>query len=177
MSPVYSLEPLVVGVFPSFPLDRFLYGAEPGTTLAAPCLAWLARGSDGSTILVDTGPPAPTARTAGLHQELQVNAEHRIDAALRARGVDPAEVGTVILTHLHFDHSAHLDLLPRARFLVQRAEIRYAAAPADKQRRGYEVGYDGVIPHWTRAFDRLERAADDVLASHDFRMISGYGAT
>lgn len=177
MTTVFSLEPLVAGVFPAFPLARFLHGCASEETVRAPCLSWLGRGSDGAMILVDTGPPAPTAATAGLHQELEVRAEHRIDAALRARGVDPGEIGVVILTHLHFDHCAYLDLLPNARFLAQRSELQYAVAPLGEHRRGYEVGYPGVIPHWMRAFDRIESVEGSLEVSSGCRILALPGHT
>ncbi|MDP6175158.1 MAG: MBL fold metallo-hydrolase, partial [Rhodospirillales bacterium] len=37
-------------------------------------------------------------------------------------GIDPDEVETVILTHLHFDHIGNLDAFPNANFVVQRTE-------------------------------------------------------
>ena len=41
-------------------------------------------------VLVDAGPPAGTAR---------------LMARLRARGIDPADLGAVLLTHGHADHA------------------------------------------------------------------------
>lgn len=156
MSTYFSLEPLVVGIFPAFPLARFLHGCASDEPVAAPCISWLACGSDGTIVLVDTGPPVPTVHSERIHQGLEVRPEHRIDAALAARGVAPDEIRTVILTHLHFDHCAHMDALPNARFLVQREEIQYAVAPRAQHRTGYEVGYENILPGWMKAFDRIE---------------------
>lgn len=46
-------------------------------------------------------------------------------------GVDPDEIGAVILTHLHWDHALGLELdpFPHATVYVQRDELRYAASP------------------------------------------------
>lgn len=49
-----------------------------------------------------------------------------IDVAMRARGLDPAAVSRVILTHLDWDHVGGVGRLPRAEPLVHRPE--YAAA-------------------------------------------------
>jgi N-acyl homoserine lactone hydrolase len=49
-----------------------------------------------------------------------------IDVAMRARGLDPAAVSRVILTHLDWDHAGGVGRLPGAEVLVHRAE--YAAA-------------------------------------------------
>jgi N-acyl homoserine lactone hydrolase len=155
MSTTYVLSPLVVGVFPAFPVDRFVHGSLDTTVVQAPCIAWLATGSDGSKVLVDTGPPMPTPLTAAFHMALEVRPEHRIDQALRAEGVDPADIQTVIFTHLHYDHCANGELLPDARFLVQREELRHAVLPNKDHRGAYEVGYQGVTPAWMAVFDRM----------------------
>jgi glyoxylase-like metal-dependent hydrolase (beta-lactamase superfamily II) len=156
MTTYYELTPIVVGVFPAFPLRRFLDGYQGDDVVEAPCIAWLGRGSDGSSVLVDTGPPVPTDFSSTLHVGLEVRPEHRVDAALRQAGVDPAEIDTVVFTHLHFDHCAHAEHLPNARVVVQRDELRYAVAPLTEHRRGYEVGYPGLRPAWTSAFGQLD---------------------
>lgn len=151
----YELRPLIVGIFPAFPYNRFVHGAASAEPVRAPCLSWLASGSDGSLILVDTGPPAPTELTAPIHFGLEVRPEHRIDNALRVAGVDPALITTVVLTHLHFDHCGDGETLPNAEFLVQRRELQHAVSPEPAQCAGYEVGYPGVLPSWMRVFDRI----------------------
>ena len=146
MSTSYELRPLIVGVFPAFPLDKFIHAGLDSSTVSAPCIAWLARGSDDSLILVDTGPAVPTELTEKFHIGLEVRPEHRIDNALRAVGVEPGQITTVVLTHLHYDHCGHGEYLPNAVFYVQRRELEYAVLPDQHQRPGYEVGYRGVIP-------------------------------
>ena len=156
MGELFTLQPLVVGVFPEFPLNRFIESHDTAATVAAPCLAWLARSED-RTVLVDTGPPVPTPHSAAIHVGLEVKPEHRIDQALIAADVDPGDVDTVVLTHLHFDHCANGEYLPNARFLVQAAELQFAVLPDSPiQRIGYEVGYPGIIPAWMSVFDRME---------------------
>jgi N-acyl homoserine lactone hydrolase len=155
MAEYFTLEPLVVGMFPAFPLAKFLHGFEGADTVAAPCISWLARGSEGSLVLVDTGPPQPTPETAAFHVGLQVDPEYHIDAALQGAGVSPEEITIVVFSHLHFDHCAHGEFLPNARFLVQRSELAYAVVPEPRHRSGYEVGYRKVFPAWMKAFDRF----------------------
>ncbi|MEM9781655.1 MAG: MBL fold metallo-hydrolase [Pseudomonadota bacterium] len=65
-------------------------------------------------ILVDAGGPA----TRGSMLK-----------ALAERGIAPAEIDTVLLTHLHFDHCWNIDLFPDAQLAVSRRELAYAAAP------------------------------------------------
>lgn len=49
--------------------------------------------------------------------------------ALRDRGLAPADVKYVFLTHLHFDHSHNIDLFPNATVFVSRAEWEYSQNP------------------------------------------------
>ncbi len=44
------------------------------------------------------------------------------EAVLGKIGFSPAEVDTLVLTHLHFDHAGHLGAFPNAKIYVQRRE-------------------------------------------------------
>ena len=45
---------------------------------------------------------------------------------LRERGLDPADIDVVVLTHLHFDHAVNARFFGGARVYVSRAEYDYA---------------------------------------------------
>ncbi len=49
--------------------------------------------------------------------------------ALRAKGMVPADIKVVFLSHLHFDHANNIDLFPDARVMVSRREWDYAGEP------------------------------------------------
>ena len=56
-------------------------------------------------------------------------------AALRGRGIEPDRIGTVILSHLHFDHMANAECFPKAEIILHEDEYAYvrehgAADPA-----------------------------------------------
>lgn len=53
-------------------------------------------------------------------------------AALADRGLAPADIRVVFLSHLHFDHAHNIDLFPHAKVLVSRAEWDYAKRPAEE---------------------------------------------
>lgn len=72
-------------------------------------------------ILVDTGAPNPAL----------------LNNALAQAGIVPADIDTVILTHLHFDHCANTELFPTARFILQQREWEFAHHPAASQREIY----------------------------------------
>lgn len=52
--------------------------------------------------------------------------------ALEQRGLKPKDVSTVVLSHLHFDHSANMDLFTHARVVVSRREWDYADKPHEE---------------------------------------------
>ncbi len=162
MTSLFTLTPLLVGVFPSFEKSYFVFGTDPGTKIAAPCISWLVEGEGGEKVIVDTGPHAGDAPTSHLHNRLEVNPDHRVDRALQKHGVDPAEVTTVIFSHLHFDHCYYGEVLPNARFLVQRSELQYAVAPIPWHRSAFESGIPGAVPPWFSVFDRLQPVDGDI---------------
>jgi glyoxylase-like metal-dependent hydrolase (beta-lactamase superfamily II) len=66
--------------------------------------------------------------------------------SLAKHGVQPRDVDLVINTHLHFDHaggntrfenSRAVPTFPRARYVVQRAELAHAATPSERDRASY----------------------------------------
>src|SRR5918911_5004913 len=50
---------------------------------------------------------------------------------LRALGVAPEQVDSLVLTHLHWDHMQNFDLFPNATIYVHPAELEYAKGRAD----------------------------------------------
>jgi N-acyl homoserine lactone hydrolase len=108
-------------------LAAFRPGAE---TFDVPCLAFVLRHPGAGTILVDTGlhpdageslrrdfGPAMGFFFRGLRP-----AREPFDRQLRRLGIEPAAVGTVVMTHLHVDHTSGMRLLPNAEFVCAREE-------------------------------------------------------
>ncbi|APD10339.1 MULTISPECIES: MBL fold metallo-hydrolase [Thermus] len=54
---------------------------------------------------------------------------------MRALGVAPERVELLVLSHLHFDHAANLDLFPWAQVVVHRLELEHAEAVAQSPHR------------------------------------------
>lgn len=106
-------------------------------------------------IVVDTGTPDPetTRRVHGF--ELVRGPEQDPRAALERIGVAPEDVGTVVHTHLHWDHCSNNHLFANARVLVQKSELEYAVDPLEPHRLAYDV-IRGMTPGWLASLDRIE---------------------
>lgn len=97
------------------------------------CLTgFLIRGG-GRAIMVDTGLDGIAATyTAADRARWPHLGPSRDTAELLADfGLTPADIDTVALTHLHFDHYVNAPLYPRARFLVPEIEWRYVRDPVN----------------------------------------------
>jgi N-acyl homoserine lactone hydrolase len=98
--------------------------------LSEPISAYLLD-TDSGWILIDTGfDPAHTRDSATMEQNFfrhgiyppMVSPEHRLDRQLQEIGIGFKDIGQVIITHLHFDHTGYLKYFPHARVSIQRRE-------------------------------------------------------
>jgi glyoxylase-like metal-dependent hydrolase (beta-lactamase superfamily II) len=80
---------------------------------------WAIVGRSGPIIL-DTG------FDAAMGKKRQREMIKSIDEGMKAIGIDPAEVRTIIVSHMHYDHVGNYDLFPRARYHLQDCEMAYA---------------------------------------------------
>ncbi len=105
-----------------------VWGMTPGTRTVVPISAYLILGTP-SPILVDTGMPFEADRHAKSFHVFTRTREQRLDAALGRHDLTPADIGLLVLTHLHSDHTGGIAAFPAARIAIQRRELQYAAAP------------------------------------------------
>ena len=107
-------------------------------------LAYVLRHPTAGTILIDTGfhPDASESLSKDFGTVMGVIArgvkpdKTPYEQHLRERGVEPDEVRRVVMTHLHFDHTSGMRLLPNARFTCARREWK-AANARDAALKGY----------------------------------------
>ncbi|KQW42687.1 MBL fold metallo-hydrolase [Nocardioides sp. Root1257] len=113
------------------------------------------------TIVVDTG--ISDAESALARHGITVARPEDQDprTALESIGVDPADVGTVVNTHLHWDHCANNYLFPDAQVIVQKTELEYAVDPFEPNLKVYERR-SGITPDWMRSLGRVRSVAGDV---------------
>jgi glyoxylase-like metal-dependent hydrolase (beta-lactamase superfamily II) len=105
--------------------DVFLrYGqyGEPDGPQEMTYYLWVLQNGE-RTIVVDTGFSAAGGGARGrsfLVKPLE---------ALRRAGVDPGAVDTLIVTHLHYDHTGHLDAFAGTPTVVSRSEVEFWTGP------------------------------------------------
>jgi glyoxylase-like metal-dependent hydrolase (beta-lactamase superfamily II) len=115
-----------------------------GDRIWLPVPAFLVEHPGAGAILVDTGlhpsiaidPKQNFGRLGAAFNRFRVDHDQAIAFQLRARGVDPADVGIVVMTHLHWDHASAVSEFPDATFIVDRREWDAATQP-----RGATRGY------------------------------------
>jgi glyoxylase-like metal-dependent hydrolase (beta-lactamase superfamily II) len=118
----YTIQPVEVGRRRA-DSALFLFLTDFGIEIEIAYRLWTIRNGN-DTIVVDTGPPLDEAHRRGITQVRD------IDTALAESGVRAADVRTVVLTHLHWDHAANAGKFPNAVFLAQRREIEFFQSPA-----------------------------------------------
>jgi N-acyl homoserine lactone hydrolase len=122
-----TVHPLLLG---EVEVDHtfLMWGTQPGTRVWIPTTAYLILGSQ-APILVDASFRDAAEFTAASRVPARRTAEQTLEAQLARHELEPGDIGYVLHTHLHHDHTGLDARLPEARILIQRAELRYAAAP------------------------------------------------
>lgn len=142
---------------------RLLRKLLAGTDHAIPCPAFLIRHPSAGAILVDTGlHPSITADPGENFGALgarfatpELSAGEDVPAQLRERGLTPAEVPVLVMTHLHHDHASAISEFPHSTIVL--SEPEWLAATADRRPalRGYRPAhYDYAFDYRTIDFTR-----------------------
>ena len=84
---------------------------------------WVIRNAN-RTVVVDLGFDERVAKERG-----RTLLRHPVEA-LKAIGVDPDKVETVIITHMHYDHAGTAASFPNAEFVLQEREVAYCTGKA-----------------------------------------------
>jgi N-acyl homoserine lactone hydrolase len=143
-----------------------------------PIVAFLIEHPTAGAILIDTGfhraiadgTPAQRNHNLGpigklMIRNVEMRAEQTAAAQLRARGIEPRELGLIVMTHLHFDHASALADFPAATVLVSAPEWRaanargatlqgYSAAQLDPRLTYRTVDFHGPAAHARGPFER-----------------------
>ncbi|HZJ29087.1 MAG TPA: N-acyl homoserine lactonase family protein [Solirubrobacterales bacterium] len=167
-----TVEPMVTGELQMVPEAmessggrveslRIARGMLAGGAPRVPVPCFLIRHPGAGAILVDTGlhPSVTTDPRLNFGRILarvlapSLAAGEDVVSQVRRRGVDPEEIRTVILTHLHVEHASAISELPDATFIVTLAEWE-AATGARPTGQGYRHSqYDHAFDYRTVSYD------------------------
>lgn len=155
-----KIQALHVGTLKDFPTAAITYQRGFGHTHDVAMIMFLVTGGE-HPVIVDTGTGDPEFTAKHHGYDLVRPPEQEPRAVLERVGVDPAEVGTVINTHLHWDHCSNNDMFSNARIVVQKMELQYAVDPLEPHLAAFER-VPGILPPWVRAMDRITTVRGDV---------------
>lgn len=120
MSDTYEVLAVKYGTHANRPRHLNFMNADDHASLQPiDYFVWVIRNAS-HTVVVDTGFTHAEAKLRGRKIDMEPH------EALKAIGVDVANVPHVVVTHLHYDHAGTLDHFPAARFHLQEAEMAYA---------------------------------------------------
>jgi glyoxylase-like metal-dependent hydrolase (beta-lactamase superfamily II) len=113
------------GILPAFSVSGLVAGAERDRKLDIPVMVWLLKGSNGRTVLIDSGFYRQKLLDQWKPQNFRTPA-----AAVEAAGVSPDAITDIVISHAHWDHVDGADLFPNAAVWIQREEYRYYTGEA-----------------------------------------------
>lgn len=131
---MYNIHPIRCGAL-TLPKDLTTYLVDRDVSVTFPVYAFLLTPEEPEQfgpILVDTGLEA--ADSAFMRQNERAvgppggGPDPLVDG-LASHGLDPSDISTLVLTHLHHDHAANLDLFPTAEIVIQQRELAAASDP------------------------------------------------
>ena len=135
----------------------------------------------GKTIVIETGNGTKwDAKQRGIYA---IQEGDPLVDSLAAHGVQPRDVDLVINTHLHFDHAGGntriendraVPTFPRARYVVQRAELAHAALPSERDRASYFP--DNFLPITEAGLWDLTDGDQEILPRISVARIPGHNA-
>jgi glyoxylase-like metal-dependent hydrolase (beta-lactamase superfamily II) len=167
----YDVKPVFLNA-PERELKQGLarHGSEPDV-LAIPYICLVVE-VGGQLVLVDTG--------AGSREEAPVG---RLVPNMMAAGIDPADIGLVILTHAHPDHIGGLTddegrlQFPAARYIIQRADWEFWRVKENLD----ELGWGEIYPEIKVKLAAIEERVELVDGGRDIlpgvRLVMAAGHT
>jgi len=130
-------------------------GVPDDRRIDIPIPAFLVEHPSAGRLMIDTGfhpsvavdPKENLGRLSARLFTLEMKASDAAPAQLRARGIEPAQIGTVVMTHLHTDHASAISEFPASTFVVSKQEWDAATTVSRPAFHGY------VRRHFDHAFE------------------------
>jgi glyoxylase-like metal-dependent hydrolase (beta-lactamase superfamily II) len=119
--------------------------------------------SAGDLILVDTGCDNVDEFVAPEYVKAwNLSPARSTRALLENAGVEPGDIETLILSHLHFDHCINLGLFTEARIIVQRREWEHVSSPWLMRHESRSAWPRQIYAYlMDEAWERLELTGDE----------------
>jgi N-acyl homoserine lactone hydrolase len=157
---------------PTATLKAFGVGTGADQQMRVPIVAFLLEHPTAGFVLIDTGfhgsisegTGSERARNLGpvgrlMARNVRMRSDQTVAAQLRALGIEPADIGLVVMTHLHFDHASALCDFPAATVLLTAAEW-HAARARGSFLRGYSSAQIDARPSYrTLDFTRFRNVS------------------
>jgi glyoxylase-like metal-dependent hydrolase (beta-lactamase superfamily II) len=159
-----SIHPLNLGTAET-DTSFAVWGRTPGRRITLAITGYLILGGD-TPIVVDTG--GPFGHLEKGDRIFDRTEDQSLAATLAPHGVGPDDVGLLVLTHLHSDHTGELSALPSARIALQRRELEYAEDPffpASMYPRAVVEQLCGPLAERVEVFDGDRELVDGVRAA------------
>jgi N-acyl homoserine lactone hydrolase len=122
-----------------------------------PFVAYLVEHPSAGAFLIDSGLHASVAEdpqenlgrlfSTAAAKPTDFEPEHAVPAHLEERGIDPATVRLVVMTHMHYDHTSGASQFPDATFLTTAAEWA-AANRSGSMLKGYVRAHFNELEDW-----------------------------
>jgi len=138
---MYTIKPIEAGLVGNGSTKgRWTYLTDEGMAFPIPIITFLitAEGPDDFAAIVDTGMDQPPGGETESGLEIKGSGPEPIRRGLADEGLELSDIDTVIMTHLHIDHTANVGLFPDAEFLIQRAEWEAAHDPIPHMKHRYD---------------------------------------
>jgi glyoxylase-like metal-dependent hydrolase (beta-lactamase superfamily II) len=156
--PTYDVYAVRYGTLSDFPVRGLVAGADSARRMDIAMMVWvlMPQPSNGRIILVD----------AGFHRQKFLDAWKPSQftpatEAIARLGIKPDDVTDIILSHVHWDHMDGLDLFPKARVWIQRAEYEYYVGDDGRARHSAIDPDDATMLAELRAAGRVELVDGD----------------
>ena len=143
-----------------------VWGYTPGERVKISVSAFLILGGE-VPILVDAGLKVPGGRIEDGFFVFTQTPEQLVAARLAEHGLEPGDIGLLVFTHLHIDHTGFMSDLPAARFVMQRRELQYAAAPHFPTSMYFRPDVSALVDP---LFDRIDFVEGDQQLTDSIRL-------
>jgi len=126
---IYKIHVLDVATVGGGDLSFAVKGCPVGTTIEGPCYSYLIEGPNIPPMLVDTG---VTENNLAILERVSMwctqTEKQKYEYQLDKLGYTPDDIKIILHTHLHVDHAGNDHLFKKAKIILARQELMWAAS-------------------------------------------------